>query len=454
MHVARLSRCCRSLARLAHIVIVVAACTDAPTATVIAPRSPAPDVSVSDLPSGLVAYWPADGNARDAVSGQTAMLRNGAMFAPGKFDQSFLLDGIDDDVFVWFSTDLGLSAGPGLTFAAWFFVNGFSRDPSLGAGPIFDFEDGFYTLVSATSGPPVDLLTYSSPCCLISRQVLIPNAWNHIAITQENDVLRQYVNGNPVGLLLGAPPPFTSRPLHIGNQAGGIYGPIGPAFNGLIDEFQVYNRALSPEEITQVYNRVPVRAPDRDGDGLTDDVDMCPVDPQNDIDGDLLCGDIDNCPAMWNPDQADADRDGRGNICDDDDDNDGIPDPYDTCPLGNCPLYNFAGFFQPVDNNGIYNKMKAGAAVPVRFSLGGDQGLGIFVAGYPQSQQVTCAGGAPIDIVEETVNAGGSSLKYDPQTTQYIYVWKTTASWAGTCRKFLLGLNDGSQRTALFQFTK
>ena len=117
-------------------------------------------------------------------------------------------------------------------------------------------------------------------------------------------------------------------------------------------------------------------------------------------------------------------------------------------------IYPWRGFFAPVDNGAVYNKMKAGAAVPVKFSLGGDQGLAIFLAGYPQSQVVSCANGVPVDVVEETVNAGGSTLTYDAVSQTYVYVWKTDKGWANTCRKFTLGLNDGSVQTALFQFTK
>lgn len=36
---------------------------------------------------------------------------------------------------------------------------------------------------------------------------------------------------------------------------------------------------------------------------------------------------------MTNADQLDTDGDGRGDICDPDDDNDGIPDSSDPCPL-------------------------------------------------------------------------------------------------------------------------
>jgi thrombospondin type 3 repeat protein len=40
----------------------------------------------------------------------------------------------------------------------------------------------------------------------------------------------------------------------------------------------------------------------------------------------------DNCPLIWNPGQENADGDALGDVCDPDDDNDGIPDPIDPTP--------------------------------------------------------------------------------------------------------------------------
>jgi len=114
--------------------------------------------------------------------------------------------------------------------------------------------------------------------------------------------------------------------------------------------------------------------------------------------------------------------------------------------------YNFSGFFQPVDNTPTLNIAKAGSAIPVKFSLGGDQGLSVFQPGYPQVTTVSCSTSAPTDVIETTVTAGGSSLQYDPTAGQYTYVWKTNSSWAGTCVQFNLGLNDGSTHTFLVQF--
>jgi hypothetical protein len=113
----------------------------------------------------------------------------------------------------------------------------------------------------------------------------------------------------------------------------------------------------------------------------------------------------------------------------------------------------FNGFFPPVDNPPVYNRLKAGSAVPVKFSLGGDFGLKIFVSGYPASALTTCKT-STVDLLEETVSAGASSLVYNPLTGQYHYVWKTDKKWAGTCRSLVLKFIDGTEKTALFQFTK
>ena len=75
-------------------------------------------------------------------------------------------------------------------------------------------------------------------------------------------------------------------------------------------------------------------------------------------------------------------------------------------------------------------------------------------AGYPVSNTMACDSHDPVDVIEETVNAGGSSLTYDPVANQYIYVWKTDKSWAGTCRLLTVKLADGTSYYAYFNFTR
>jgi hypothetical protein len=124
-------------------------------------------------------------------------------------------------------------------------------------------------------------------------------------------------------------------------------------------------------------------------------------------------------------------------------------------PVATCTysvIYLWTGFFQPVDNTNL-NVTKAGSAIPVKFNLGGNQGLAIFAASYPSSSQVNCeAINEDQDTIEETVNAGGSSLTYDNSASQYIYVWKTDKTWTGKCRRLDVKLNDGTTHSAYFKF--
>jgi hypothetical protein len=126
---------------------------------------------------------------------------------------------------------------------------------------------------------------------------------------------------------------------------------------------------------------------------------------------------------------------------------------YDTASLA-FDSFGFSGFFSPVDNQPVYNKVKAGSAVAVKFSLGGDFGLAIFANSYPTVLSLSCPATAVTDPIEQTVSASANSLNYDPLTGQYIFVWKTDKKWAGGCRSLVLRFIDGTERTALFQFTR
>jgi hypothetical protein len=121
--------------------------------------------------------------------------------------------------------------------------------------------------------------------------------------------------------------------------------------------------------------------------------------------------------------------------------------------------YNFSGFFQPVDDPGpgpsyVFNKVKAGSAIPIKFSLGGNLGLDVLASGSPTVGLVSCSTVGAEDAIEQTVTAGGSSLSYDPLTDQYTYTWKTDKAWANSCRRLTVTLADGTSHIAYFKFIK
>ncbi|HMN97951.1 MAG TPA: PxKF domain-containing protein [Miltoncostaeaceae bacterium] len=124
-----------------------------------------------------------------------------------------------------------------------------------------------------------------------------------------------------------------------------------------------------------------------------------------------------------------------------------------TWNLGVHKPYAFTGFYAPVDNAPTLNTVKAGSAIPVKFALGGDQGLDVFVGGYPRVQQISCSTSAPLDAIEETATANASGLTFDRASLRYSYVWKTNSAWKGSCRRLQLKLKDGTLRTADFKLT-
>ena len=86
------------------------------------------------------------------------------------------------------------------------------------------------------------------------------------------------------------------------------------------------------------------RSLDLDSDGVDDSLDAFPLDPSEsvDTDGDGVGDNADNCVNDANADQANHEGDAEGDVCDLDDDNDGIPDVDDRSPFDatDCHLTN------------------------------------------------------------------------------------------------------------------
>ncbi len=114
-------------------------------------------------------------------------------------------------------------------------------------------------------------------------------------------------------------------------------------------------------------------------------------------------------------------------------------------------IYDFQGFFSPLSNTAKLIDVKAGDSVPVSFLLGGDQGLAVIAAGFPQSAQVSCT--TPGSQASGTATLASRPLEFlKTNGGRYRYSWTTSKTWAGTCRQLILTLADGTAHRANVRF--
>jgi YVTN family beta-propeller protein len=111
--------------------------------------------------------------------------------------------------------------------------------------------------------------------------------------------------------------------------------------------------------------------------------------------------------------------------------------------------YAFGGFLGPIQDGAV---IKAGATVPIIFSLGGDVGLDVLAAGSPASGTVTCGSSEAPASTEPAASDYG--LRFSPIAGAYVFKWQTQRSWAGTCRAFVLTLKDGSVHQLTVKFRR
>ncbi len=108
------------------------------------------------------------------------------------------------------------------------------------------------------------------------------------------------------------------------------------------------------------------------------------------------------------------------------------------------------GFYQPVDMGGIWNSVKGGSTVPVKFEMfAGSTELTDHSQMSFSMSKTTCSSTAPTAPIE-TLAAGNTSLRYDATAGQFIYNWKTPTG-AGTCYVLTMKAADGTTTSALFK---
>ena len=194
-------------------------------------------------PAGLVSWWRGEGDATDAVGGHNGTLVGGASYRAGKVGQAFALNGVDGEVDLgsWFNLH---------TFSVALWVNA-SASQSTSADIMDNNHTDYRSWVVQYNNSGLQFFWYSGNLGKLYFS-LTPDTWQYLVITLDsNYVARVYLDGQLQGSIAG-----TGPLTYDGTQFVrlGRWGSGGRYFNGLLDEVDVYNRALSPAEVTALYN--------------------------------------------------------------------------------------------------------------------------------------------------------------------------------------------------------
>ena len=219
--------------------------------------------SCTPPPSGLVAWWPGDGNANDVIGGYNGTLNGGVSFAAGEVGQAFALDGTTG--FVQVPSSPALMPPSAISVSAW--INPTSLAPFLWGTAIaskYDSSKGgghSWLLQVAYSGQidwQVEDAQTPAYAEVGTKQSIVVGAWQHLVATFDTATqsIAVYVNGQPFDTVSYTTGTVTSMNQSTADVLIGAYdaGAAGYFFGGQIDEVQIFNRALSASEILAIYN--------------------------------------------------------------------------------------------------------------------------------------------------------------------------------------------------------
>lgn len=215
-----------------------------------------PGLVVSDLQKGLVGNWKMDGNAKDSTPYSNHGTVNGANLTSdrkGQLNKTYnFSSGNYIDVGNGSSLQIGLSD---FTISAWIKTN----SAGGGYGRIVDknFASGYIMAISSTYGNSGNLCMSIGGLYTQGRsgsRDLRDSVWHHVAVVfNRASTAIYYVDGNVDGTTTDISSKSSTNLSNATNFKIGNGTTGDSPFVGLIDDVRIYNRALSPDEITTLY---------------------------------------------------------------------------------------------------------------------------------------------------------------------------------------------------------
>jgi hypothetical protein len=213
------------------------------------------------LSTGLLAHFRFDEGSgtttTDDTSGNVGTLLNGPVWSAGVFGGALTFDGVDDQVSV--PSSASLQPTTAFTASVWFKMNSYPTDWGglFCKGPdAFDVCDYGAALDGAGNmwrSVKLDDGASGTEAFVLGTKPVALGQWHHLAMVFDGNTLRAYLDGEFDGSSLAAQSPTlplstSASPLHIG-----MYDPQS-FFPGQIDDLSIWSRALTQDEVQQLYS--------------------------------------------------------------------------------------------------------------------------------------------------------------------------------------------------------
>lgn len=207
-------------------------------------------------PANLVSWWRAEGDANDTMGTNNGTLHNGTTFTTGKVGQGFSFDGIDDYIVI--ANGIVPKTARDFTLEAWVYLE--SLDATDGRMILYGGSTGGEYELNVTSagnyGFGVNLANSGW------RKLSFPatlQTWTHIVATRRGgSSIELWINGVkqrettiPDEDLRGVTDGMNNSRIGAYNEYTTLHKSY---WHGLIDEVGIFSKALSPEDITAIYN--------------------------------------------------------------------------------------------------------------------------------------------------------------------------------------------------------
>ncbi len=215
----------------------------------------------ADLTTGLIAHYTFDGNTVD-VSGNDhhgspleTTYAEDRLYNPNR---AVLLNGTT----AYISIGKGISP-TAFTLSAWIWIDRLSSSPLVIISKLHNCSPDLYKNFEFRVNPDGRLLAhipngYPFWPSITSTRILSLRTWHHVAVTYDGAIGSLFVNGTKEPNQFQGNYAQSDVEVAIGARPDGG-SPAGKCmfFSGLIDDLRIYNRALSPVEIGELFGDMP-----------------------------------------------------------------------------------------------------------------------------------------------------------------------------------------------------